>query len=104
MLAKRFSQILIRTPLLAQAHRLAFAPPPTHPLLLAVGFAFSKPLKSERDKNKPVSRNAEVARKMNEKILAMKETLHKSTPRSFAILFLLSLIPTFYFVNELMEK
>lgn len=41
---------------------------------------------------------------MNEKVEAMKETIGKSTPRSFSALFLMASIPAFYFINELIEK
>ncbi len=34
----------------------------------------------------------------------MKETIAKSTPRSFSALFLLASVPAFYFINELIER
>lgn len=41
----------------------------------------------------------ELSRKMNEKIEVMKETISKTTPRSFSALFLLASVPAFYFIN-----
>jgi hypothetical protein len=41
----------------------------------------------------------ELSRRMNEKVEAMKETIAKTTPRSFSALFLLAAVPAFYFVN-----
>lgn len=46
----------------------------------------------------------ELSRKMNEKIEVMKETISKTTPRSFSALFLLASVPAFYFINELFER
>ena len=46
----------------------------------------------------------EMSRKMNEKIDVMKETIAKTTPRSFSLLFLLASVPAFYFINEMMEN
>jgi len=34
----------------------------------------------------------------------MKETLLKTTPRAFSILFILASVPAFYFINEMMER
>ncbi len=34
----------------------------------------------------------------------MKETIAKTTPRSFSMLFLLASVPAFYFINELFER
>ncbi len=39
---------------------------------------------------------------MNEKVAAMKETLSKTTPRSFSLLFILASVPAFYFINEML--
>ena len=41
----------------------------------------------------------EMAVKMNEKIDIMKETIAKTTPRSFSLLFLIASVPAFYFIN-----
>lgn len=34
----------------------------------------------------------------------MKETLLKTTPRAFSILFILVSIPGFYFINEMINR
>lgn len=41
----------------------------------------------------------EVSLMMNEKIATMKETLNKTSPRSFSLLFILASVPAFYFIN-----
>ena len=46
----------------------------------------------------------DLSRRMNEKIDVMKETIAKTTPRSFSLLFLFATVPAFYFINELMER
>jgi hypothetical protein len=46
----------------------------------------------------------EVSLMMNEKIAAMKETLMKTTPRAFSVLFILASVPAFYFINEMLER
>lgn len=40
---------------------------------------------------------------MAEKIEEMKNTLANSSPRSFGLLFILSTLPTFYFIKRLLE-
>lgn len=41
----------------------------------------------------------EVSMMMNEKIAVMKNTLMKTTPRAFSVLFILASVPAFYFIN-----
>jgi hypothetical protein len=48
---------------------------------------------------KPESR---VIKKMSERLEDMKSTLTNSSPRSFGLLFILSSLPTFYFVKMML--
>jgi hypothetical protein len=50
------------------------------------------------------SSSKEVSMMMNEKIAVMKETLMKTTPRAFSVLFMLASVPAFYFINEMLER
>lgn len=41
---------------------------------------------------------------LNQKVDNMKETISKTTPRAFSILFILASAPAFYFINEMFDR
>lgn len=51
----------------------------------------------------PLKPESRVINKMSERIDDMKSTLTNSSPRSFGLLFILSSVPTFYFVKKMLE-
>lgn len=46
-----------------------------------------------------LKRESKAIKKMAEKIDTMKETMNKTSPKMFSIFFILSTIPSFYFVD-----